>query len=390
MPQKLSAMNYIKNNKRRTAVLIVSLGLCFVLTYLTQFLLSSSEETMRVLLLGSAEKCQYINLMPDTLGIDSDSISYEELAVEYFDKNRELAKKLEKHEGIKKTYCAQIYYETIKAPITSMNVEMPFVSKEEVPEIIECMDARLISGRMPEEPGEMLLDEASMKNGGYELNDIYEEEYYDDLFKIVGVLDCDVYFGCGVAIGGSVEEGGMGMIAVFSEGAPDIRAMLSEEGLTLSKRDGIVDQKWAKEYMKTEITDAFESATKYVYVGILILLSISLIIVYTMYLRDRHNEWCLYCSIGYSRRTIYFSIMRELLFTFITALLAGGAVIALSIIALDRIMMEPEGLRCRYFHPDTLRQILCSYVLILGILQIPVRYALGRIRTIDAMDDELH
>ena len=47
MPQKLSAINYIKNNVRRVVVLTVSLGLSFVLVYLTQFMLSTTEESFK-------------------------------------------------------------------------------------------------------------------------------------------------------------------------------------------------------------------------------------------------------------------------------------------------------------------------------------------------------
>ena len=120
------------------------------------------------------------------------------------------------------------------------------------------------------------------------------------------------------------------------------------------------------------------------------LLSISLFIVYTTYLRDRRDEWCLYSSIGYSRKTIYFSILRELLFTFAAALLIGAVIIVLAEIIINLVMIEPQGLKCRYFYPDTIVEILCAYTLLLGVLQIPVRYALFKIRTIDAMDDDLY
>lgn len=388
MPQKLSAMNYIKNNKRRTAVLIISLALCFVLTYLTQFLLSSSEETMRVILVDRAQKVQMISFSPETLGLKKGSISNEKFISEYAKRNRQVASRLKNHKGVKGVYCAHTFYINIEAPITGMSYEIPLVNKEEIPEILEHMDAKLISGRLPEEPYEMVFDEATMKNRGYELNREYTVDYSDASYKVVGILDCDLYFGCGASndVG---EIGGMGALFIFSD-IEDISAELAKEGIETGKYDGIVDYKWGKDFMQKEVTDAFESATKYVYWGIIILLSISLIIVYTMYLRDRHNEWCLYCSIGYSRKTIYFSIMRELLFTFSAALLIGGIIIIAALVSLNSMMMKPEGLMCRYFHPKTLLEILCSYVLILGILQLPVRHALNRIRTIDAMDDELH
>ena len=71
-----------------------------------------------------------------------------------------------------------------------------------------------------------------------------------------------------------------------------------------------------------------------IYMGIIILLLISLTVVYTTYLRDRHNEWCLYCSIGYSRGNIYCAVMRELLFTFGSAFILGGVISILAAILL--------------------------------------------------------
>ena len=109
-----------------------------------------------------------------------------------------------------------------------------------------------------------------------------------------------------------------------------------------------------------------------------------------MYLRDRHNEWCLYCSIGYSRKEIYSLVMRELLFVFGIALVIGIGLAAAAVVAIDFFMLTPQGLKCKYFYPDAIVEILCAYVLLVGALQIPIRYALHRIRTIDAMDDDLY
>ena len=90
MGQKLSAMKYVKNNKRRVAVLVVSLALSFVLTYLTNFLLMSQEETCMVCAVDNAKTVQYMGLMGSTLGIDVDNISDEEFEKEYLEKSLEL------------------------------------------------------------------------------------------------------------------------------------------------------------------------------------------------------------------------------------------------------------------------------------------------------------
>lgn len=389
MPQKLSAMTYIKNNKSRVAVPIVSLALCFVLTYVTQFLLSTTNESIGSITMNRTQKIQNVMLSPEAFGIDQENMSFTQLAQTMADEYNDLARRLSSHEGIKKVYTAKIVIGNITPLIGSMTYEIPFVSKEDAAEIIEYMGAAVIEGRMPENECEMALDQASMLNNGYKLGDEFDSTLYGNPIKIVGVLDCDDYFGCGVQLDGT--EGKVwGMITILSD-IEDITAELEAEGVeVMENRDEVVDYEHGREFLRSEVTDIIGSASSYIYIGMIILLSIALVIVYTMYLRDRRNEWCLYCSIGYSRKTIYLSILRELLFTFVTALVIGGIVTAGSVIILRLIMVEPNGMKYSYFHPDTLCEILCSYMLIIGILQIPIRYSLYKIRTIDALGDDLY
>ena len=155
-------------------------------------------------------------------------------------------------------------------------------------------------------------------------------------------------------------------------------------------REKIIDKTSGEEDLQNDVIDAIEGGTDIVYVFILAVLFIVLLIVYTTYLRDRQNEWCLYSSIGYSKKAIYFSIIRELLFTFAVSLFAGGIIIFFMEAVLDYCMIRPMGIKCRYFYPGVLMEIICSYVFLLGMLQLPVRYELYKIRTIDAMDDDLN
>lgn len=390
MPQKLSAMNYIKNNRRRTAVLIVALSLCFVITYLTQFLLSTTEETFRSICVENTKKIQYINLAGSSLGLDV-SLDLEELMPLYVQANEELGERLETHPEVKEVIYSQVLYEYIMPAVGQMTVELPLVEPEEVSVLMEHMGAVLAEGRMPEMPGEMVLDQASMKNNGFVLDGYFNEDSMGTSYKIVGVLDYDGYFGCGIAYEMGSAASGFNMLIVLSEGIEDMSALLLDEGIEVRDTyDNIFDYKEGMELLQTGVIDVIGNSTRFIYVGVILLLSIALIIVYTMYLRDRHEEWCLYSSIGYARRTVYFSILRELLFTFVAALAIGGIIIMGGEVLLDAVMIQPSGLKCRYFSPSTLGEILCTYVLIFGILQIPVRYALYKIRTVDALEEDMY
>ncbi len=389
MKQKLSAMKYIKNNKARISVLVVSLSLCFVITYLTMFMLSTTEETFRQILVENASKTQYITLAGSSLGVNINNPDQDALSAEYRQKNLELIEKLKQHNGVKDAYFVQSLQNRISAAVGTQATEVPLLDEEMVNAFIEHQGVKLHKGVMPKHEGEIVLDMASMKCGGYELNDYFDEPNCGKTFRIVGILDCDNYIGCGIA---AKDYQLSSEIMVLSDGSiEDISALLHKEGITVRDTyDTVVDVKSGKKELKVEVADVIKTSTDIIFGCILVLLSIALFIVYTMYLRDRHNEWCLYCSIGYSKTEIYKSIMSELLFTFATALLIGSVVIGISMVVVDSLIIKPVGIRCSYYHPKTLGQILCSYVLLIGILQIPVRYALYKIRTIDAMDDELY
>lgn len=389
MRQKLSAMKYIKNNKRRIAVLVVSLSLCFVLTYLTKFLLMATEETFRVCAVENVKKVQYVFLAGSSLGLDVKNLSDEEISEQYPKKNIELAEKLKKYEGIDDVYYSQVLYNKVAAAVGEWGVEMPLVEREQIENVINHYGVSVCEGRMPENPGEIVLDKAAMSNGGYSLNDYFDEESCDDAFKIVGVLDSERYLGCGII---SEDYSAHSMIIILSDGSIyDVSKLLEEEGIYVRETyDEVVDVKEGERIIQKEVVDVIGNSTDIIYIVITVLLFLSLFIVYTMYLRDRHNEWCLYCSIGYSRKEIYLSIMRELLFAFGLAVMIGLVLISVSVVAVDLLMFKPAGIKCRYFYPDTLAEIMCTYVFLIGLLQLPVRYALHRIKTIDAMEDDLY
>lgn len=387
MPQKLSAMKYIKNNKRRTSVLIVSLCLCFMVTYLTNFLLSTNTESFRTLFEYTPRHIQYLYIAGSSLGLDVQSLSNEELEPLYAEKISQLMDGLKEREEIKEVYYAECLYGAVYPLVGSMSFEIPLVQQDDVPVILEHMKATLTEGRLPEHPGEIVLDSATIKNSDrYTLGGNF---YTDtDLFQIVGIIECDTYFGCGILRPDLPRSATM---IVLSEGIDDFTPILLEEGVNVRENyDILQDYKYCQKMYEEEVVTAINDSTNYVYLGITLLLFIALFIVYTTYLKDRQDEWCLYCSIGYSRKTIYFSILRELLFTFAAALLIGAVLIGISEVILYFTLVEPSGLKCRFFYPDVLFEIFCTYVLLFGFLQLPIRLALWKIRTIDAIEDDLY
>ena len=174
MPQKLSAMKYIRNNKRRVSVLIVSLCLCFVLTYLTQFLLSSLEETVIPIVMENTKKIQYVSIAGSSFGLDIENLDEEEFNRQYREKNLELAERLKKHKEISEVYYAQILYVGIAATVGNMTVEMPCVSKQEIPVLLKHFDAEILEGTFPESTQQAVINENIRARLGMDIGDTME------------------------------------------------------------------------------------------------------------------------------------------------------------------------------------------------------------------------
>lgn len=384
--QKLSPMRYIRNNKRRVSVLVVSLCLCLALIYVANFLIMSSDATAKKIFVSPMERMCTIGFSYENLGINEEDFEEEnlpKLKEKINQKYREIANQLDSAEDVVKAFPFASTNVMIKPPIADFGYSIPLIDPEYADILLDHMDAKLAEGRLPEKPKEIALDRATMLNNGFMLGQTYGTAEY----VITGILDCDLYFGYGI-IG---EQRYVGLYILTDKCVEDAAKYFSVLGYGYEKdydyvEDYNTNMKFCNEYVSKE----FEQATKYIYIGIFVLLFVSLFVVYTTYLRDRHNEWCLYCSIGYSRKAIYLSIIGELLFTFIIAIIIGLAVTALMVFALDMIMMKPKGIACQYYYPDRITEIFCAFVLFFGLLQIPVRYALYKIRTIDAMEDDMY
>lgn len=387
MTQKISAYYYIKNNKRRVLVLVVSLAMFFVANYLTMFLLSTTSETFKAVLTQTTQYVQYITLGEGDLKADYGeedeeyAKTYAQLVLERFE---EISSDMERCEGIEEAFMAQVEYSKIISIVGNYYVELPMVNEEEMNKLLKYMKADLIEGRLPEKKNEVVLNTDLMKNQEYKLGDSIS---HNENITIVGVIDCEYYFGCGMA---DVNENASNpMICVVTDGSiKDLQMTLKQQGIVL-EYSGFIDVVNGEKNLKTDVTDVIASSTNLLSVATIVIVAILVIIVNISYMRDRRSEWCLYSSIGYGRKTIYFSIVRELLFTFAIAFLSAVILCIVLMKILDITIITELGLRCTYFMPDTLMEIVCVYVALFALMQIPVRMEIYRIKTIDAIDDDM-
>lgn len=385
MRQKLSSMNYIRNNKRRAAVLIVSLALYLVIVYLTQFILSSGTESFKKILVEDTKKMQLVGVPDSAFGIDEDALgSVEAIKEAYAEAVELLMERLREQPGVKAVQKAQSMGVTIYALIGQYSFSFPLGDEVFLKTYMEHMGATLKEGELPDAPGEIILDDGIMKNAGLTLG----QRLSDKDFQIVGIAESDTYFGGGIMVPGKDYSQAA---CVLSDGSiEDMSALLRKMGYEFSDNEAMIfDYKVGN----AEYEDVFaetETPAKLVFRGVMIIMAIMLFLVYTTILRDRHGEWCLYCSIGYSRKAIYLSILREMLFYFTVAVVAGTALTVIGMVAVDALLIAPMGLACNYLDFSVMGEIVCGYAVVFVLLQFPIRYALYKIRTVDAMEEDLY
>ena len=386
MSQKISAFYYIKNNKRRVSVLVTSLAMFSIVTYVSMFLLSATSETFEDILTETSRHIQYIQLDGDDLeyNYSDKQASPEDIYNEAVNKKYdEIRNSLINSKGIEDAFVVQTEYSYVASLVGNYYVEIPMLNKTDMEKVLKHMGAVLDSGRLPEKAGEVVLDSMLIKNYGYKLGDGLSQN--NDI-KIVGIINCGFYFGCGMADRDNVVFYNP-MICVLTDGTVrDLKNTIKKNGVFL-ENSKFVDLKDGEIKLQDEITSAISSSTNIIFAGIIVIVATLVVIVSISYMRDRSSEWCLYASIGYSRKAVYFSIVRELLFTFVTAFLIAVVVVILLMKILDILLITELGLQCEYFFFFILNQILCVYIALFGIMQIPVRIEIFKIKTIDAAED---
>ena len=79
-----------------------------------------------------------------------------------------------------------------------------------------------------------------------------------------------------------------------------------------------------------------------------------------------------------------------MLFYVAVAVVAGAGLTVIGMVAVDALLIAPMGLACKYLDFSVMGEIVCGYAVVFALLQMPIRFALHKIRTVDAMEDELY
>lgn len=390
---KLKAWYYLKNNKKRAAVLIVSLGLYFALLYGIQFFVSPMYYTDEAVYLGNRELMQmaFVNNagklpMNLTLWEEGSTATDEDKIYELNGAISDFARKLEEDERVDYVLPCFTYGVSIRTLTGSTHYNIPMVMREEAQLICDYIGVRLVEGNYPEEPGDIVMDERMAKNCNVKVGD----QLYDDSTRISGIVSCSSYF----AVGMEHDELMVKRFLVFLDQGTitDLQQFFLEYDWEASDKNSsqiqiIYDIENSKKVVDTFRDEMQQPMSVMVYV-ITIVMGITLYFVYQLHIKDRYEEWCLYRSLGYSQREVYSLALRE----YGTCIL-GGAVLAIIFLLLifyfGGSMMKSKGIVYRLWIPDTFLQLTAIMIFLSGILQIPVFQAMQHITTIDAIEDDI-
>ena len=386
MKSRLSAGKYIKNNKRTCFVLIIALALTFMAMYLIAFTLYTSVESFKPVCLEMPKKISYVSLTYESFGITEDKYEDGKSRAKAFKEARlKLIEDLKAHDGIEDAFYTQVLNASYNGVVGGIGYEFPLVEPEQVQPILDHMGAKLISGRLPEAYGEVLIDETVMKNRGMKVGDWFMADSYGEVFRVVGTLSSDSMFCIGTPNGNY--NCGWFIVILCNEDTARFSKLAEEFGITITPEDEISDIDDYRKLYNENVKGDIESIINIIVIAVMIFLMISILVAYISFMRNRVNEYCLYASLGYSRKEIYGMIMREMLIMFLTGILIGAILTVAFMAVFEALIIEPKGLISKWIMQDQLGRILGAFVMIIGILQIPVLVSIYKIRTIDMMED---
>lgn len=385
MKSKLSALNFVKNNKKQVRVMIIALSLTFMTMYIICFLLLTTGESSKTVFLERPKKVAFVSLTPETLGVEYSDYESEEEYNQAVDTARDkVIADLKRHEGISDAEFTQILSASYNGIVGNIVYRFPLFEKEKIPDFVNHMGAKLIDGRMPDGPGEILVDEKVLKNNKMLKDGIFMESYYGDIFKVVGVLDSDYMTCVGVPCG--YTNSGWYITVLCDEENADMTKVLRDIGIGVTEYDEVLDLEDGKEEYD-ELVVILDAALTAILIVVIIFLAVSILVAYVTFMRSRVNEYCLYASIGFGRKEIYGMIMREILIIFGTAIILGAVATILIMAVFGRFVLEPMGLLYKFLYPEQLLRILTALAAIIGILQIPIAVTINSIKTVDLMEE---
>jgi ABC-type antimicrobial peptide transport system permease subunit len=360
--QGLSIKYYIKYNKQRLVSLLLSLTVFVTMIYVMAFILEPSKETMRRAMLRQSEKYQIVSSLSKNIEIEK------------------VGQGLSESQAV---FCVMpcIPVKTkIDTIVENLNiVQIYLVGQENIQLFLKHSSSNISGGRLPIANNEIVVDESYAKNQGLSIGDTIE-----DALAIVGMVKSDCYLIAGVSD--------------QIENANTVVALSSGKDVSFNEALGRIGYNVSDFYVEDNISRAEEMKgyTGAQYRVFYLLKSVSVMVVilclialFSLYIRDRQVEMCFYYSIGFSKKDIYFSVLRILIFVFVASLLIGLLLSIVLLLLIHSIVMAPIGLHASQLMPREIMRCVSCLVLIFATLQPSIFFAMQKINTIETMEEEM-
>ena len=368
---RLSPFPYIRHNKRRTGALVISLSVFAMMIYTLGYLLGCVMEPFETNMYGSYAKRTTFCGRVDP-GEYETTEEWNEKITPLLEEQRDRARE---DLGTDEVYVVRMGSVMLNSIFGEVHTQVYYFDNEaDMTSYADHMGAHLVSGRMPENPGEIVVDTMAYKNMGEGLL-----SSLGDGHTIVGQVECPYY----VLFGYPLEiENNAGLMVLHDNENADIVKKLEAKGWDLvSYNDYYSEFEQFHEMIETlediKILITAISGT---------LLGICILVVLSIHIRDRHEEWCLFDSIGFSAFEIYSLAVKELLISFGAAILIGGILSALAVLGLDKFMIDPMGLYVPIIRPNDAQKVLLMLIAIFGLCQIPLFLQIRTINTVDQIE----
>lgn len=386
MKTNLSALKFVRNNKKQAGVMIIALSLTFMTMYIINFLFLTTKESFKAVFLEQPKKVAMVDLSLDSMGIDKSLYeSNEDINGAVSDARQDILERIKEHEGISEAYYTQCLNANYQGIVGGVGYDFPLLETNQIPYYLKHMGAELIEGRLPQNAGEILIDEKVLNNQNMEIGGFFREGAYGRVFTVVGILKSDNLTCVGTPSG--YTNSGWYMVVLCNEDNSDMTKVLNDIGITTTEYDTIYDLKdWGHMY-KEVVSDQLDGALLAILIVVMVFLTISLLVAYVSFMRGRVTEYCLYTSIGFGRKDIYGMMMREIGIIFGSSIIFGAVITVIIMYILGNFVLSNIGLTYRYFYPEHLLRIIAAFMAIVGFLQIPFIISIKNIKTIDLIED---
>ncbi len=368
---RLSPFPYINHNKRRTGALVISLSMFAMMIYTLGYLLGCVMEPFENNMYGSYAKKTIFSASVDP-GEYETTEEWNEKITPLIEEQRDRARE---DLGTDDVFVVRVGNAKLKSIFGEAYTSVYYFDNgEDMQRFSDHMGAVLVSGRMPENPGEIVVDTMAYKNSGEELLSMLGDGH-----TIVGQVECPYYvlFGYPLKI-----ENNINLIALHDDKDAGIIRKLEDKGWDL-----VYSQDYDSSFEQFhEMTDTLENIKIMITAISGGLLGICVLVVLSIHIRDRHEEWCLFNSIGFSSFEIYIMALKELLICFAAALFIGGILSAAAVLGMDKFLIDPMGLYVPLIRPGDEQKVLLMLIAIFGLCQIPLFLQIRAINTVDQIE----